>query len=223
MPRWLQRSFHWISLGDRSYSFLFEGGPPGEVIALDCETTGLNPRSDHIVAIAAVRIEGNRLLTSERFEALVRPDSPPTAGSIKIHQLRAADVEHGQPMYKIIPDLLHFIGGRPLVGYYIDFDVRMLNKYVFPYLEASLPNVRIDISELYFALKYAVARQETGFDLSFASILSDLKIPLVGQHDALSDVVMTGMAYLQLQDLKRRGAHLASQNARIGGVFPIGA
>jgi len=39
-------------------------------------------------------------------------------------------------MHKVLPELLHFIGGRPIVGYYVDFDVTMLDKYVLPYIQA---------------------------------------------------------------------------------------
>jgi DNA polymerase-3 subunit epsilon len=45
-------------------------------------------------------------------------------------------------MHQVIPELLSFIGGRPIVGYYVDFDVAMLDKYVLPFIEAKLPNRR---------------------------------------------------------------------------------
>ena len=54
---------------------MFEPGPADEVVAIDCETTGLNVRTDDIITIAAIKIRGNRILTSERFEAAVRPDA----------------------------------------------------------------------------------------------------------------------------------------------------
>ena len=61
--------------------------PPHEWVALDCETTGLDVRTDEIVSIGAVRIEGDRIVTSERLELLVRPERGilPTAC---IHRLR---------------------------------------------------------------------------------------------------------------------------------------
>ena len=59
---------------------MFEPGPADEVVAIDCETTGLNVRTDDIITIAAIKIRGNRILTSERFEAVVRPDADMRAG-----------------------------------------------------------------------------------------------------------------------------------------------
>jgi DNA polymerase-3 subunit epsilon len=222
MPNPLQRLFHWITLADRSYEFLFEPGPPDEVVVVDCETTGLDPRVDDIVAIAAIRIRGNRILTSRRFEALVRPDAKPTSAAIKVHRLREADVRDAEPMRRILPDLLGFIGGRPLVGYYIDFDVRMLDKYVLGYIEAKLPNRRIDVSEMYYAVKYRGAPPGTVYDLRFDAILADLGIPSLEQHDALNDAVMTAMMYLQLKDLQERGIRLPRRRAAERPYLPTG-
>ncbi len=223
MLRRAWRLFHFVTLGDRSYEYLFRPGPGGEAVVIDCETTGLNPRVDEIVAIAAVKVRGNRILLSERFEAIVRPDEPPKSTSIKVHQLRTVDVESGQPMHKVLPDLLKFIGGRPIVGYYVDFDVRMLDKYVLPFIEAKLPNPRIEISKIYYGLKYRNAPPETVFDLGFAAILRDLGIPSLGQHDALNDAVMTAMAYLHLLDMRQRGSRLARSRSDKLVYIPTGA
>jgi hypothetical protein len=68
---------------------MFDAPPPGEWVALDCETTGLNTRTDEIIAIGAVRIVRQRILTSERLELLVRPEGEVPAESIRVHRLRA--------------------------------------------------------------------------------------------------------------------------------------
>jgi DNA polymerase-3 subunit epsilon len=214
MYDWIRRLFYRASLGDHSYLFLFEPGPPDEFISLDCETTGLNPRVDDIIAIAAVKIRGNRILTSERFEAIVRPDKKPTSDSIKVHQLREQDVESGALMFKVLPDLLRFIGGRPIVGYYIDFDMRMLDKYILRQIQTKLPNPRVEVSEMYYACKYKGAPPGTVYDLRFSSILSDLGIPSLDQHDALNDTLMTAMIYIQLRDMLSRGVRLSRPRAQ---------
>ena len=81
-------------------------------------------------------------------------------------------------MCRVLPDLLRFIGGRPIVGYYIDFDVRMLDKYVLRRFKTKLPNPQIEVSELYYDCKYKGA--PSGHALSICasqSILADLGIP----------------------------------------------
>ncbi len=222
MLRLLRNLFYWVSLGDHSYRFLFQPGPPDEVVVIDCETTGLNPRRDEVIAIAAIKIRGRRILTSEAYRVILRSDKAPSSASIKVHQLRAKEVAEGRGMHEVLPELLRFIGGRPIVGYYIDFDVQMLDKYILPFIQAKLPNRRIEVSEIYYALKYRNAPPGTVHDLRFAAILSDLGLPSLEQHDAFNDALMTAMMYVQLQDMQERGARI-HRDRHVQQVTPFGA
>ena len=117
---------------------------------------------------------------------------------------------------------LHFIGGRPLVGYYVDFDIAMLNKSILTLIGIELPNPRIEVSKLYYERKYGDAPPNTTIDLSFAAILEDLGIPRLAQHDAFNDALMSAMMYVALRDLKERGVRIARPRTR-GTIFnPIG-
>jgi DNA polymerase-3 subunit epsilon len=125
-------------------------------------------------------------------------------------------------IWKVLPELLHFIGGRPLVGYYVDFDIAMLDKYVLRFIGIELPNPRIEVSKLYYERKYSDASPDTAIDLSFATILKDLDIPPLAQHDAFNDALMTAMMYVTLRDMKQRGVRIARPRTRT--VFnPTGA
>jgi DNA polymerase III subunit epsilon len=208
IPRAIKRLFHQASIGDQSYRFMFWPGPPDEVVAFDCETTGLDVRRDDIVTIAAIRIRGNRILTSERFEAVVRPEARMNVDAIKVHRLREMDVLAGNRIQTIIPQFLHFVGGRPLVGYYVDFDVRMVDKELLGLIGIELPNKLIEVSSLYYERKYGDAPPGTAIDLSFAAILRDLDLPVLDQHDAFNDALMTAMMYLRLRDLRERGVRI---------------
>jgi DNA polymerase-3 subunit epsilon len=218
----LRRYFHQASLGDQAYRFLFASPPPGEAVAFDCETTGLDPAKDDIVAIAAIRIKGNRIMLSERFEALVRPSIAIKPDAMKIHQLRETDVEHEKPIRKILHDFLHFIGPRPLVGYYLDFDIKMIDKHVLPFIQIGLPNRRIEVSEMYYERKYGNAPPGTAIDLRFASILKDLGLPNIGQHEALCDALMTAMMYVILRSMRERGVRLQRERSRPSHDAAIG-
>ena len=208
VPRAIKRLFHQASIGDQSYRFMFKPGPPGEVVAFDCETTGLDMRHDDIVTIAAIRIRGDRILTSERFEAVVRPEARMNVDAIKVHRLREVDVAGGNRIQRIIPQFLHFIGGRPLVGFYVEFDVRMVDKDLLGLIGIELPNKLIEVSKLYYERKYGDAPPGTAIDLSFAAILRDLDLPVLDQHDAFNDALMTAMMYVQLRDMRQRGVRI---------------
>jgi DNA polymerase-3 subunit epsilon len=66
---------------------------------------------------------------------------------------------------------------------------------------------------MYYALKYRDAPPGTVLDLRFASILRDLGLPVLDQHSAYDDALMTAMAYVQLRDMQARGARIRRERA----------
>ena len=202
----LQRRRLLRKLRDPAFRFLFEPPPVDEWIALDCETTGLNVRTDAIISIGAVRIVGNRILTSERLELLIKPQCNVGADSIRVHRLRKRDLADGVPIEQAIHTLLRFIGSRPLVGYYLEFDVAMLNRVLVPMLGIGLPQPKIEVSALYYDYRFRQLPpyQQQGdpdLDLRFATLMRALELPTWDAHDALNDAVMAALAFVKLRHL----------------------
>jgi len=187
-------------LKDEQYRFLFEQAPVDEVVVFDTETTGLSPKKDEILSIGAVKIKGNKILMSEKFELFIKPSREINEKSIKIHQIRNVDLENGIDPHKAIVQFLHFIGSRPLVGYYLEFDIKMMNTYVKPWLGINLPNPQIEVSGLYHDKKIKFIPDGV-IDLRFDVMMNDLGLPIFGKHDALNDAVMTAMMYIKLQNI----------------------
>lgn len=207
--RWQQLRRQWLlyHLGAPEFAFMFEPPPPDEWVALDCETTGLDPRRDEIVSIGAVRIVGERILTSQRLELLLRPHKGVSADSVRIHRLRERDLAGGLSSDAAMRQLMHFIGCRPLVGYYLEFDVAMLNRALWPMLGMGLPQPRIEVSALYHDYKFRQLppwQQQGGasIDLRFDTLMRDLGLPRREAHDALNDAVMAALAFIKLRRLR---------------------
>ncbi|MEQ1806582.1 MAG: 3'-5' exonuclease [Burkholderiaceae bacterium] len=206
-PAWfesLRRRWLLYHLADPEFAFLYDPPPADEWVALDTETTGLDVHRDQIVSIGAVRITGNRLLTSQRLELLVRPERAMKLDAVRVHRLREADVAHGMDPAAAMRQLLAFIGSRPLVGYYLEFDVAMLNREIWPLLGVRLPQPKIEVSAMYYDLKnrHLPAHERGGsIDLRFATMMNDLGLPLRDAHDALNDAVMAGLAFVKLRHL----------------------
>lgn len=207
LPRWLiavHRAWMLYHLADPDFAFLYEPPPKGEWVALDCETTGLDVQRDKIISIGAVRIVGNRLLTSERLELLVRPERALKADSVRVHRLRESDVAQGIDSEQAIRRLLKFVGSRPLVGYFLEFDVAMLNREIWPLLGVRLPQPKIEVSAMYYDYRnrQLPAHERGGtIDLRFATMMNQLDLPLRDAHDALNDAVMAGLAFIKLRRL----------------------
>lgn len=205
----MRRAWKLHRLKDPALAFVFDAPPDNEWVSLDCETTGLNTRSDQIISIGAVRIVGQRVMTSQRFDVRVRPENGQSfsADSVRIHRLREQDVADGLPPAEAVRQLLHFIGSRPLVGYYLEFDVAMLNRVARPLLGFGLPQARIEVSALYYDYRFRQLppyqqHDNADIDLRFDTLMADLALPRREAHDALNDAVMTALAFIKLRHLR---------------------
>ncbi len=202
MWQWLMAHWYRSRLKRAEYASLFDTPPPNEWVAVDCETTGLDRQRDEIISIGAVLIRGNQIMTSQRLELFIRPTVHVAAESIRIHRLRSMDVANGLEPQVAIQQFLDFVGNRPLVGYYLEFDVAMLNRLVRPFLGIPLPQRQIEVSGMYHDYKYA---QQVGsnVDLHFHTMMKHLNLPEREEHDAFNDALMAAMMFIKLRHLKQ--------------------
>lgn len=190
--RWYGRAFRHGELAP-----LFEGAPADEWVALDLETTSLDPERAEIVSIGAVRIQGNRLLTGEALSLQVLPPASLSEQSVVIHGLRHQDLRHGLALEVALHQLLAFIGPRELVGYHIAYDLRILNLACQRQWGLHLPQRGIEVSRLYHDRLYR-RYPDAAIDLHLAAISSHLGLPALPPHDALSDAITAALIFLRL-------------------------
>ena len=191
--QWLRRR-----LKDEAYEFLFDPEPPRELVSIDCETTTLDIRRAELLAVAAIRIHGDRILTSERLELVVRPEGQPGEGGVLIHQLRPIDIERGVPVDLAIDRVLRFIGSRPLVGYYLEFDVAVLDRHVRPKIGIPLPNRQIEVSALYYDRKQKQLPPGSHIDLRFGTMRTAPEAGAYTMIRSFNDALLAAMMYLRL-------------------------
>lgn len=184
-------------LKDEKFVFLFDADTSGEYVVFDTETTGLDVSKDEILSIGAVKIKENKILTSQTFEVFLQNSKEISSTSIKIHGIRPVDLKNAKTTKEGIEEFLHFIGARPLVGYYLEFDVGMINRYTKEMLGITLPNQMIEVSEIYFDKTISLIPQGN-IDLRFDTILKNCAVPNMGVHNAVNDAIMTAMIYLKL-------------------------
>jgi len=200
----LKREWLLYHLGDERLRFMWDAPPPGEWVALDCETTGLNVHRDEIISIGAVPIVGDTVLTSARLELLVRPTRNISGDAVRVHGLRERDVLEGLDPDDAMMRLMRFIGSRPIVGYYLEFDIAMIDRAIFPLLGMGLPQPKIEVSSMFYDYKVRQLppyQHGGNIDLRFATMMNELDLPLRSAHDALNDAVMAGLAFIKLREL----------------------
>lgn len=185
-------------LREPEFAFLYDEHP-NEIVSLDCETTSLNVAEAEIISIGAVILRGNTIVSSEAFYVVVKPEGLLQAANVKVHGLRPKDLSHGIPVQDALRQLLHFIGGRPLLGYYIEYDVAMVNKFLKPMLGIRLPNRQIEVSSLYYKQEVKKNFYNDYVDLRMASMIKKLNIPDLPRHDALNDAINAALMYLAIR------------------------
>ena len=196
-------------LKEPKYSFLFDV-EPDVFVCFDCETTGLDRKNDRIITLSAIKIIGNEVQTSKSLNLVIKQQEAISAESIAVHQLRNLDVENSGYLYldemHAMYDFLEFIGGATLVGYYLEFDIAMVDRVIKPNIGIGLPNPRIEVSGMFYEYsmkKYQRSCVEPNIDLTFNNILQKLNIPNLGQHDAFSDALMTSLIFVKLKSLQK--------------------
>lgn len=197
----LLRGWYRRRLRDERFRFLFAPPPPGEAVCIDCEASRLSAKTGELLSIGAIRIRDGRLLTSEALRLTVRPREVVGAESIRIHGLRNVDVAEGLPVEQALEALLMFIGPRPVVGYYIDFDMDLIDRHVHDWLGIRLPNRRIEVSTEYYTWRFGRMAHRPA-DLRLDTILKALDLPSGGRHDAYHDALTAGLIHLKLAALR---------------------
>lgn len=207
----LQRSWQqhqhqqWLAKHDTDGSIaklcepLFAKPKPNQWVAIDCEMTGLNPKHDHLLSIAAIHINGNDIESGQGLHLVCRPPKMPTAETIIIHGLRPLDVMHGLSYNAMLATLIPFIGSRPVVGFCPQIDFGFINRLLKAHCGMALMNDAIDIRQLH-AKRQGMAHEGILHQgQSFASIMHALDIPELPSHDAYNDALMTAMAFLVMK------------------------
>ena len=194
MRRWLD---HWRQR-DSEYANLFQRPQDASCVAIDCETTGLDPATAELVSIAAVEIDGNRVLRSSALHIrLLAPESL-SAESIRIHRMRPVDLSSGDEVHEALRQLLAFVGNRPLVGWCLAFDIAMINRYLVPQFGFALPNRRVELAQLY-QRHLRRTKPDLAPDMRFEAMADALQVPVAERHSALGDAVMSALMYVRLQ------------------------
>jgi DNA polymerase-3 subunit epsilon len=102
------------------------GWRAAELVVVDLETTGLDPRIDEIISFAAIPIREGRVRPAELVSTLVRPRHAPPAEGIRIHGLRESDLREQPRLGEQIELIAGALEGSVLVAHCAWIETRFL-------------------------------------------------------------------------------------------------
>lgn len=159
-------------------------------VSIDLETTGLNPKTDKITEIGAVRvIDGER---RETFAALVNPGRKLEPRIVELTGLTDEELAGAPYIEEILSDALDFIGDLPLLGHSVLFDFSFLKKAA---VNSRLVFEKQGVDTLKIARKYLADLEHRSLDY----LCGHYQIPHRA-HRALADAEATILLYERLTE-----------------------
>ncbi|WP_202627544.1 exonuclease domain-containing protein [Cellulomonas sp. APG4] len=165
------------------------------LLAVDLETTGLDPARDAILSIGAVPVDGLRIDLSGALRAVVR--GTPVGHSAVVHGLTDDEVAQGLPLSQALDPLLTALTGRVLLAHHARVEQRFLQAAVRPVLGAALPLVVVDTLDLGHRLAGRGWGDETPEgSLRLQVLRARHGLPRYRSHEALTDALACAELYL---------------------------
>jgi ATP-dependent DNA helicase DinG len=174
------------------------------IVALDIETTGLDPQADAVLEIGVVRFNGRRV--EGEWKTLINPGRPIPPFITQLTGINDQMVRQAPPIRAVLNDLQKFVGDAPVLGHNVRFDLSFLRKYKILGLNDSL-----DTYDLASVLMPSAERYNLG------ALGQALGVPLPATHRALDDARVTRAIYQILcENIQKLPLHVLAEIVHLG-------
>ncbi len=154
-------------------------------VALDLETTGLDHTRDAIIEVGAVKFQGDRLI--DTFQTFINPGRAIPEFVQRLTGISPSQVRRAPFFTTVSADLAAFVGGHPIVGHNIAFDLRFLDSHGL-----GLANPSYDTWDL------ASVFLPRGQEYSLGALSTLLGVTHTDAHRALGDARATHGVFVAL-------------------------
>lgn len=164
--------------------------------AVDLELTGLDPSSHEIISFGAIPIDGGRVRLSAAVSGLVAPERPMTEASIRVHGIRAVDLEEAAPPIDALRPLLEAITGRILVVHYAAVEQAFLGRALRSQglrLRGRMADTDV-LGRIWLHKRDGIVPR----GLPLSELAAALGLPAERPHDALGDALTTAQVFIAL-------------------------
>ncbi|MDZ4158771.1 MAG: exonuclease domain-containing protein, partial [Anaerolineaceae bacterium] len=182
------------------------------LVALDIETTGLDPTTDTIIEIGVVRFNGKRV--EAEWSSLINPNRKIPTAITQLTGITDDMVRNAPPLPAILTDISDFIGNTPLVGHNIQFDLSFLQ-----------PHNILSLNEVLDTYELAAVLLPTAGRYNLSALALELGIPRLDKsHRALADARTTAAVLTHLYEKAFTLPHaLIEEFVRLSQPFDWGA
>jgi DNA polymerase-3 subunit epsilon len=167
-------------------------------VAVDFETTGLDPKKDGIISIGLVPFTLSRVQLNRATHWIVNPDKPLDEESVVIHGITHSDIIDAPDLTKILEDLLEALAGTVVVVHYRKIEREFLDLAVknrlgegllFPVLDTLALEADIQRKQSRGLLNILKGKKPESVRLG--SSRTRYGLPAYTPHHALTDAIAT--------------------------------
>jgi DNA polymerase-3 subunit epsilon len=169
-----------------------------EIVSLDFETTGLDPKSDRLLSYGLVKIEHGAInLSTAKHEYIFSGRSIPES-SVVIHHITDDQVSDGQPLSILLPELLDLLKGRVMLVHFARIEQGFLDAacrkiYGSPFIQPTIDT--LVLAQRLLSLRNYTIRADR---LRLFHLRDDYNLPRYKAHNALKDALTTAELLLAL-------------------------
>jgi len=165
-------------------------------LAMDLETTGLDPKQDHILSIGSVDIKGDTIDLSSARHRIVSTSQTLQEASVVIHALTDDRIAEGDAITLVLTEVLQILAGKVLLAHHAAIELGFLRSACQRIFGAELLVPVVDTLAL--AQRQMTRRNAViaGGALRLAALREYYHLPRYKAHNALSDAVAAAELFL---------------------------
>ncbi|MBG03497.1 MAG: DNA polymerase III subunit epsilon [Rhodospirillaceae bacterium] len=161
-------------------------------VALDLETTGLDVRTDRVIQIGLVALNGAEILDQPRIDQLVDPEMSVPADAARITGIADETVAGSPRLAEVIETLRDAISGNVVIGQHIAFDLAILRHEAVRLEIDWVEPVALDIGHLLGGMEPSM------LDFGLETIAERFDVEITGRHTALGDSLAVAEIFVKL-------------------------
>lgn len=168
------------------------------IVVFDVETTGLDPSTDEIIELGAVKLKNGVFV--EKFSTFVRPTKQIPYEVVKLTGISQDMVEDAPPIEYVIKEFHEFSKGAVLCGHnLIGFDIKFVRR------ESQVVGLEFD-NQTIDTLNLARTSHLKISKFNLGAVVKALGITLENAHRAWNDAYATAQVLLKLNENKNKNS-----------------
>lgn len=167
-------------------------------IVVDLETTGLEPKLDKIIEIAAIKVVDGKIV--DEWNTLVNPEIFLSQTTTDITGI-TTDMVQGAPLFAdVVDDYLRFMGeGSVFVAHNVDFDHAFMNEHLIRHEREKLSHPYMCTFKLAKQVHPNLSKYSLGF------LAESFGVNLPQAHRALHDARATAELFIKFMSVLQNG------------------